>query len=77
MWPGSSYLAKGAWFSVGAWLLMMIVAMPMAGAGFFGMSIGIMAPLATLVLHLVYGFVLGPVFGKLDTRTHHAALAAD
>lgn len=71
MWPGSSYLAKGASFSVAAWLLMMIVAMPMAGAGFFGMGLGVMAPIATLILHVIYGLVLGAVFGRLESRKHH------
>ncbi|MEF2548484.1 DUF6789 family protein [Aurantimonas sp. E1-2-R+4] len=75
MWPGSSYLARGASFSVSAWLLMMIVAMPMAGAGFFGMALGIMAPIATLVLHVIYGLVLGAVFGRLESRTVHSAHA--
>ncbi len=73
MWPGSSYLAKGASFSVAAWLLMMIVAMPMAGAGFFGMGLGIMAPIATLILHVIYGLVLGVVSGRLESWKHHPA----
>ena len=73
MWPGSSYLAKGASFSVAAWLLMMIIAMPMAGAGFFGMALGIMAPIATLVLHLIYGLILGAVYGGLQGRAAQPA----
>ncbi len=76
MWPGSSYLAKGASFSVAACLLMMIVAMPIAGAGFFGMGFGIMAPIATLILHVIYGLVLGAVFGRLESRTDHSARSA-
>jgi hypothetical protein len=42
---------------------MMIVMMPMAGAGLFGLKIGVMAPAATLVLHWIYGAVLGGLFG--------------
>jgi len=36
--------------------------MPMAGAGLFGMAMGIMAPMMTLVLHVIFGAVLGAVF---------------
>lgn len=64
--PGSSNLMKGVVFGVGAWLLMMIAVMPMAGAGAFGMKLGMMAPLMTLMLHIIFGAVLGGVFGKLQ-----------
>ena len=37
--PGSGAVAKGMAFSVLAWLLMMILAMPMAGAGLFGLGL--------------------------------------
>ena len=59
---GSHWL-RGIWFGVGAWLLMMIIMMPMAGAGLFGISLGIMAPLMTLMLHLIFGLVLGWIYG--------------
>lgn len=59
--PGESHWFKGVLFAVGAWLIM-IVMMPMAGAGFFGAHLGMMAPVMTLVLHLIYGFVLGTVY---------------
>ena len=36
--------------------------MPMAGVGFFGSHLGIMAPVMTLMLHIVFGFVLGTVY---------------
>ncbi len=56
---------RGIEFGILAWLLMMIVVMPMAGAGLFGMNLGIMAPVMTLVLHIVYGAVLGYSYEKL------------
>lgn len=46
-------------FSIGAWLLMMIGPMTMAGAGLFGLKLGPMVPFATLLLHLLWGGVLG------------------
>lgn len=75
--PGARHTVRGIWFSVGAWVLMMILAMPMGGAGFFGLQLGIGAPVATLVLHIVFGAVLGWTYGMLMQRTHgHAAAAS-
>ncbi len=56
--------SKGVLFGIGAWLLMMVGPMPMAGAGLFGLNIGIQAPVATLVLHVVYGAALGVAFAR-------------
>lgn len=74
--PGSGPVMKGLVFSVGAWLLMMIIVMPMAGAGFFGLTIGIMAPVMTLVLHLIWGAVLGFVFKILPGTQQRAGTFA-
>jgi len=63
--PGSSQVVKGIVLGIGAWLLMMIGPMPMTGAGLFGLSMGIMAPVITLVFHIVFGAVMGLVFSKL------------
>lgn len=60
--PGGSAVAKGVIFGIAAWLGMMIMLMPMAGAGLFGMAMGIMAPMMTLVLHVIFGAVLGAVY---------------
>ncbi|WP_336270082.1 DUF6789 family protein [Vreelandella arctica] len=64
--PGKSVVAKGIIFATGAWLLMMLIPMPMSGAGLFGINIGPMAPVMTLVLHWIWGIVLGATFKKLD-----------
>ena len=64
--PGDGPLFKGIVFGVLAWLLMMLIPMPMAGAGLFGMKMGMMAPVMTLVLHLIWGAVLGATFGGLS-----------
>jgi len=63
--PGGGYVSKGLSFGVLARVLMTVMVMPMAGAGFFGLSLGMMAPVMTLMLHLVYGAVLGGLYGKL------------
>ncbi len=51
----------------------MILPMPMAGAGFFGLKMGLMAPVMTLLLHLIYGVVLGYVYGLLNKSPTSAA----
>jgi len=61
--PGGAHWLKGAWFSIGAWLMMMIIVMPMAGKELFGIDLGIMAPVMTLVMHVIYGIVLGATYG--------------
>lgn len=64
--PGSRTWIKGLSFGVLAWLIMMVVVMPMAGAGLFGMLLSLMAPVATLMLHLVYGAVMGWSYDRLE-----------
>jgi hypothetical protein len=61
--PGNSHWLKGIFFGIGAWILMMVLLMPMAGAGFFGINFGVMAPFMTFVLHTIFGAVLGGVYG--------------
>lgn len=62
--PGRHWL-RGAIFATGAWLMMMLIVMPMAGAGLFGLGLGLMAPIATLMLHWIFGAVLGWTYGAL------------
>ena len=62
--PGTSRVGHGVMLGVIGWLIMMVVLMPMAGAGLFGMNMGIMASMMTLVLHLIFGAVLGWVYGR-------------
>ncbi|MEO7775467.1 MAG: DUF6789 family protein [Steroidobacteraceae bacterium] len=73
--PGSKAVAKGLSFSVFAWLMMMLVPMPMAGAGLFGLKLGIMAPVVTLMMHLIWGAVLGYSYAWLASRPTSLAQA--
>ena len=66
--PGDNEITKGLVFGVAAWLAMMLAVMPMAGAGFFGLNFGIMAPAMTLVLHLVFGAVMGWTYARLPSE---------
>lgn len=70
--PGGGPVVKGTVFGVLAWLLMMLIPMPLAGAGLFGMKMGMMAPVMTLVLHLIWGAVLGATYGALGRSTTNA-----
>lgn len=65
--PGGN-LVKGMVFGIVAWLLMMLTFAPVAGLGLFGMNAGMAIPMMSFMLHLVFGFVLGLVFGKLSAR---------
>ena len=67
--PGRSDVAKGISFGVAAWFMMMLAIMPMAGAGLFGLKMGPIAPMMTLMLHAIYGAVLGLVYAKLGKGT--------
>ena len=63
--PVRSYLVRGLLFGAGSWLFMMLVMMPLAGAGFFGMDRGHVLPLAAFVLNLSYWVTLSLVFRYL------------
>lgn len=71
--PGSSAVIRGIVFGIAAWVIMMVAVMPMAGAGFFGMGLGLMAPIMTLILHIIFGAVMGFVYEK---RAHPGAASA-
>ena len=62
--PGAQ-VVKGLIFGALAWLAMMIIFMPLAGHGLFALSLGPQATVATLVLHLIYGAVLGVAYAKV------------
>ena len=64
--PGGRGWPRGVAFAAGAWVLMMVTVMPLAGAGLFGLGLSLAAPVLTLVLHLVYGAVLGFTYGALS-----------
>lgn len=57
--PGASHVGHGVLIDAIGWLVMLVMMMPMAGMGLFGMQLCVMAPVMTLVLHLIFGAVLG------------------
>ncbi len=57
---------KGVRFALVPWLLSLIVFLPFMGGGMFGMDIGAgpLPILGNLILHLVYGAILGLVYAE-------------
>jgi len=65
--PGPFWL-RGTVFSLAAWALIMLAVMPLMGAGWFGLRLGISVPMVSLATYVIYGAVLGLIFGALDRR---------
>lgn len=65
--PGRSPATRGLSFGALAWLVIMVTIFPAAGSGFFAIGFGIAVPVMTLLVHLIYGAVLGGVYGWLKT----------
>jgi hypothetical protein len=67
--PGDSLRQRGILLASAAWLMMMFFLMPLSGAGFFGFNVGVVVPLATLALHIIFGAVMGKTYGWLLLQT--------
>lgn len=62
------YWLRGIVFGVVAWLLVMLLVMPLTRLGLFGLRLGIATPAVMLFVHVVHGGLLGAIFGALDPR---------
>jgi len=60
--PVTKTLPKGLLLGMVSWLLMMVVFMPLGGAGLFGLERSAVVPLVTLVLNLIYWVVLAAMY---------------
>ncbi len=54
---------KGVIFSLGPWLLSVVVLLPLLGGGFLGFGLGAGPLIGNFVLNAVYGVVLGTIYG--------------
>lgn len=63
--PGPLWL-RGVLFGIATWLIVMLLVLPLTRAGTFGLQLGLPAPALMLLVHLVYGGLLGALFGLLD-----------
>ena len=64
---------RGALFSVAPWLVAQLAGMPMMGAGVFSGSA--VVALASLMGHLVFGAILGAIYGQADSTANCDACA--
>ncbi len=65
--PGNRPWSRGIAFGFGAALLIFLLVMPLAGAGYFGMHLSFLQPITTMLEHLIYGAVLGMSYKRLET----------
>lgn len=60
-------ILKGIYLALVLWLLMQVLVLPYLGWGAFGSAITPKIAVATLVLHLIYGIVLGWLMDRTPT----------
>jgi uncharacterized membrane protein len=64
-----SYTPKsGVLFMLALWLVMMLVASPLADRGFFALAEGPALPISTFILHVVFGALIGAIARKMSLR---------
>ncbi|MDR5866715.1 DUF6789 family protein [Halomonas koreensis] len=63
--PGRTETRRGLEFGVASWLVVMVTVFPLAGSGLFGLGLGLIAPLSTLLAHIVFGAVIGATYAWL------------
>lgn len=62
-----AHWVNGLFFASVVWLGVMLIVLPAAGHGLFGVrGLELGTPTVTLLLHWIYGFVLGSVYGLLQ-----------
>jgi len=64
--PGHRYATRGLVFGTLVAVVVMLTVLPLAGSGFFGLGFGVVGPVYTLVIHWIYGAVLGAAYGFLQ-----------
>lgn len=69
--PTDNHWVKGLVFGVGAAVLANVTFMPAGGAGLFGLKMGLMAPLGDFMTHIIFGLVLGGVYGLEHPEPAH------
>jgi uncharacterized membrane protein YagU involved in acid resistance len=62
---------RGALYGLAPWLMAMLVVMPMMGMPMFGGAVA--GAMGSLIGHLVYGAVVGGIYGRPDTVRVQAA----
>jgi hypothetical protein len=73
---------RGVRFALIPWLVSLVIFLPLVGGGLFGMNLGAgpLPSVGNLILHLVYGAVLGAVYGSAESvydRPRHVGFSDD
>jgi hypothetical protein len=63
--PGDGLRQRGVVFALIAWIVTMLFVLPLAGYGFFGLDYGVLLPMVTLALHIIFGAVMGGIYSWL------------
>jgi hypothetical protein len=71
--PTDTSESKGVIFAVGAWIAMSLTLLPASGLGPFAASAGFGSIAWLFLVHVIYGVVLGRVYGVQVQREKHAA----
>jgi hypothetical protein len=71
--PGRRPWIKGVVFGIITGMLTLLMVMPLAAAGYFGMGLTFWDPVISLVFHVIYGVTLGAVYALLANRAVTAA----
>ncbi|MCZ8194480.1 MAG: DUF6789 family protein [Brevundimonas sp.] len=71
--PTDTPETKGIVFAVGAFLVMMLTVAPLSGVGMLGARAGLTGVLWMLGGHIVFGLVMGNVYGRLESRQKRLA----
>lgn len=58
-------VARGALYAIAPWLVAQLMVMPMMGMGMFSGSMSL--AMGSLIGHLVYGSIVGAIYGAPDT----------
>ena len=61
---GPSWL-RGIAFGIVSWIVLVAAILPLTRGGLFGVEIGLAASIAMLLVHMIYGTVLGGIYGAL------------
>lgn len=62
-----AYLWMGLLLGAIGWILASLMMMPMGGNRIFGVDLGPMVPVMSLMMHLIFGAILGWIYGAVIT----------
>ena len=67
-------MARGALYAIAPWLVAQLMVMPMMGMGVFSGSVSL--AMGSLIGHLVYGALVGAIYGAPETTGARQTVSA-